>query len=131
MLPCYFAYAQQLGFSAHAPSPAAPLGTPADVYALTQLAQNPVVGCLMLTPSGMFYDSVPKQNIVGLVESANAKAIYPESEFRDQHTPSYRGNTRVWGHNINKTYKRVDLACSALQGNVQPGQEAPDMDDVP
>jgi hypothetical protein len=100
----------------------------ADVNALR--AANPVVGCLMLTPSGMFYDGAAMQDIVWLVENATAKAIYPEHEFRQAHSPGYRGNVRVWGHHINKTYKQVGLANLALQGNVQPGQEAPDKDDV-
>jgi hypothetical protein len=109
----------------------------ADVYALTQLAQNPVVGCLMLCPSGMFYDSGPnytgpKYDITRrLVEPANAKAIYPEHEFRDAHSAGYKPNTRVWGHHINKTYNRAGLASALLQGTPTQGQEAPDMDDVP
>jgi hypothetical protein len=105
------------------------VSTPAEVHALR--AANPVVGCLMLTPSGMFYDTAVKQDIVWLVENANAKAIYPEHEFRDEHSPVYKNNTRVWGHHINKTYNRVDLANALLKGLPTPGQEAPDMDNVP
>lgn len=101
----------------------------ADVHAL-RVAAAPIVGCLMLTPSGMFYDSAAMQDIVWLVEHSNANAIYPEREFKQAHSPPYRSNVWVLGHNINKTYKQVDLANAALQGNVQPGEEAPDpMDD--
>jgi hypothetical protein len=106
------------------------VGNAADVHALTQLAASPVVGCLMLTPSGMFYDSATMQDIVQLVENAGANAIYPEKEFKDAHTAGYTGHVKIYGHNINKTYKKVDLANQLLQNNVQPGQEAPDMDDI-
>jgi hypothetical protein len=77
----------------------------AELHALRQLPNNPVVGSLMLTPSGMFYDTNNMADIVWLVENANVPAIYPEHEFRHAHTPNYRQNIRVWGHKIPETYR--------------------------